>query len=188
MSIISCDLMGLLVFISANWINPLRRVRQFCNFLKNFDFIIRGIKIMGCWLHNLDCHIGTILEVFSKPDCWKMTPPKFLNQNISIDQNFSNVAGMVAPNFIVFNALILAMVLVIKLSNPIPQIGGLITNFLILWLKLFRSFVIRVTIALKVDIFLCFICMMMGLPSAKYFFCTYIYIWINLNTRYKMFK
>ena len=51
-----------------------------------------------------------------------MSPSKFLDKNISIDEDFTNMAGMIPTNFIVLNALILTMVLFVEFLDPFTKV------------------------------------------------------------------
>lgn len=50
-----------------------------------------------------------------------MSPTKFLYQDIPVDENLANMTGMIAANFIVFNALILTMILLVEVENELLE-------------------------------------------------------------------
>lgn len=107
------------IFVLADRLNPFRRVRKLGDFLQNLNFVIGGVEIVRCWLHNLNSNISPVFKILGQPNSGEVTPSEFLNQDVPVDQYLSNVAGMVAANFIVLNAFIFTMILLIKLPNPI---------------------------------------------------------------------
>ena len=54
-----------------------------------------------------------------------MSPAEFLNQDIPVDEDLSDMAGVIAANFIVLDAFVFAMILLVELPNPISQVLGL---------------------------------------------------------------
>lgn len=53
-----------------------------------------------------------------------MPPTKFLDQHISIDQDLANMAWMIPSDLVILNPFVLAVILVIKLLDPIFEIFG----------------------------------------------------------------
>jgi hypothetical protein len=51
---------------------------------------------MFCAFHYLYCNISRIFKVFSQPYSGEMPPSKFLDDNIAIEEDFSNMTGMIA--------------------------------------------------------------------------------------------
>ena len=89
--------------------------------LQDFNLVIGSFQIVGRAFHDFDSDIVLKFEIFRQPDGWKVSPAEFLNKNISIRQHFSHMAGMVATDFVVFDALILTMVFVVELHDEIIQ-------------------------------------------------------------------
>lgn len=46
--------------------------------------------------HDLDCDIGGVFEIFGEPDGGEMPPPEFLDNDIAVEEDFSDVAGVIA--------------------------------------------------------------------------------------------
>jgi hypothetical protein len=69
---------------------------------------------MGRALHDFYSNVVSVLEVFGKPDCRKVAPAQFLHQDISVNEDLANMAGVISADFVVFNAFVLAMVFLIK--------------------------------------------------------------------------
>ena len=69
---------------------------------------------MLCAFLHLDSHITTILKILGKPHRRKVAPTKFLNDNVSLEENLANMDRMVASDFVVWHALIFTWVLVIE--------------------------------------------------------------------------
>lgn len=87
--------------------------------------------------HNLYSNICAIFKIFCQPNSRKVTPTQFLNQYISIYQNLANMAGMISSNFIILNALIFTMILIIKFFYPLSKILRLLALLLIIeWYNL----------------------------------------------------
>ena len=64
-------------------------------------------------LHDFYRHVIAVLEVFGQPHCREVTPAKLLHKHVTVGEHFSDVAGVVASNFVIFNPLIFAVILVI---------------------------------------------------------------------------
>ena len=71
---------------------------------------------MLCTLLHLYCHIAVVLEVLGQPDSREVAPTELLNDDVAIEQDFSDVDRMVATYLIIRHALILARILVIEKS------------------------------------------------------------------------
>ena len=52
-----------------------------------------------------------------------------MDEDVSVDENFTNMARMIASDFVIFDSLILAVVFVVEFADPIPQILGLFVAF-----------------------------------------------------------
>ena len=95
-------------------LNPLGVICFIGDFLENFNLIIGGLKIMGRTFHDFNSNVVPVLEIFSEPNCRKVAPAQFLHQDVSVDEDLANMAGVVAADFVVFNALVLTVVFLIK--------------------------------------------------------------------------
>jgi len=75
-----------------------------------------------------------------------------LDQDISVDQYFSNMAWMIATNFIVFNTFIFAVVLFIQMSNKLFECIVLLFFILIITLDsdFFNLFIFMLDIRIRV--------------------------------------
>ncbi len=138
MSIISMNLFRLFIFIFADWFHPFRGSRQLSDFLQYLNLVIRSIQIMRSWFHNFNCDISSIFEIFSEPNCGEMAPSKFLNQDIPVDKNLSNMARMIATNFIILNTLILTMIFLVEFFNPVFQVSWLSMLVLLIIMAIFE--------------------------------------------------
>jgi len=78
--------------------------------IQNFDFIISGFKIILAGFLNFQSDVSVVLVVFWKPHGWKMSPTKFLDDNVSVQKHFSNMNGVIASNFVIRHSFILAWV------------------------------------------------------------------------------
>lgn len=75
---------------------------------------------MGGRFHHFNSNIGAKFKILGEPDSREVSPTKFLDENIPVDENFANVARMIPPDLIILNPLILTMILIIQISNPLP--------------------------------------------------------------------
>ena len=176
MSVISGDLFSLFVLIFADWLDPFGGICQLRNFLQNFNLVIRSIKIMRGWFHDFYCHIGAEFEIFCKPNCREVSPAELLNEHVSINEDLSNMARVVASNFIILDPFILAVIFIIEFPHPLSQVCGL----LIFAIKVnLLDIVILAFVTLKVLKFFVFIVDVLdiigvwievGVPSANFFF------------------
>ena len=83
-----------------------------CNHVQDFDFVIGRLCIMRCTFLDFHGDVGVVHRVFSKPDCREMAPSKFLNGDIAIDHNFTDMHRMVAANLVVSYSFVLTLVTV----------------------------------------------------------------------------
>lgn len=67
-----------------------------------------------------------------------MAPTKFLNQDIPVDKNLSNMARMIATNFIILNTLILTMIFLVEFFNPVFQVSWLSMLVLLIIMAIFE--------------------------------------------------
>lgn len=79
-----------------------------------------------------------------------MAPSKFLDENVPIDEHFSDMTGMVSPNFIILDPLVFTVVLIIEFTDPVFEIGGFLIGLNLLSVVV----VFVVVIALKFMIIL----------------------------------
>jgi hypothetical protein len=94
-------------------LNPLGIIGLIGNLLEYLHLIITSLKIMRTTLHNLDGDIIAILKVLSQPNGRKVSPPKFLHQYIPITKYFTHMTRMITTNFVVLDALVLGVVLLV---------------------------------------------------------------------------
>lgn len=104
-------------FVLTKRLNPFRIICFICHFLQNFNLIIRCLKVMWRTFHDLNSNIISVFEILRKPDSGEMTPAEFLHQDISVDEDFSDMAGMIASNFIVFDAFVLTVILFVEMED-----------------------------------------------------------------------
>ena len=50
-----------------------------------------------------------------------MTPAQFLDQDVTVDKDLAHVAGVVAADLVVLNALVLAVVLLVEVGYQLLQ-------------------------------------------------------------------
>ena len=67
-----------------------------------------------------------------------MAPTKFLNQDIPVDKNLSNMTRMIATNFIILNTLILTMIFLVEFFNPVFQVSWLSMLVLLIIMAIFE--------------------------------------------------
>lgn len=60
--------------------------------------------------------IGVELEIFGEPDGGKVTPAQFLDNYVSVKQNFAYMNGVVSPDLVVRHAFVLTRVLIVKIG------------------------------------------------------------------------
>lgn len=107
MSVISC-------FACPAWI-----LMMFLDLLKDFDLIKSCFHVMRTTLLNFDGNISIVLEVFAEPDCREMSPTKFLDHNVSANENLTDVDWMVPTDLIVFYTLVLGVVVLVELNQEL---------------------------------------------------------------------
>jgi len=75
-----------------------------------------------------------------------------LDQDVSVDQYLTNMAWMIAANFIVFNTFIFAVVLFIQMSNKLFECIVLLFFILIITLDsdFFNLFIFMLDIRIRV--------------------------------------
>jgi hypothetical protein len=72
---------------------------------------------MGRTLHYLHRSIIPVFKILCEPYSRKMPPTQLLNQHVSINEHFSNMARMISANLVVLNAFVFAVVFIIKFLN-----------------------------------------------------------------------
>lgn len=80
--------------------------------IKNFDLIICRLLVVGGTLLHLQSNVGVILSVPGKPNCRKVAPAEFLDNDVPVDHDFTDMHGVVAANLVVRDSLVLAHVAV----------------------------------------------------------------------------
>jgi|Laugresu1bdmlbdd_1035124.scaffolds.fasta_scaffold10376_1 hypothetical protein len=76
--------------------------------IENFNLIIGSFEIMLSALLHFHCYIAIVLEVLSQPDCGEMAPAELLNDNVSVDEDFTHMHRMISTDLVVGHPLILA--------------------------------------------------------------------------------
>lgn len=94
--------------------------------LQNLNFIKCSLHVLGGTLLNFYGNISVKFKIFAKPNSWEVTPSELLYHNISIDKNLPYVNRMVTTNFIVLNAFVFRVVLLIQLIQKILHAGFLL--------------------------------------------------------------
>lgn len=46
--------------------------------------VVAGFEVVFGAFHDLDCHVGGVLEIFREPDCGEMAPAQFLDEDVSV--------------------------------------------------------------------------------------------------------
>lgn len=109
--------------IIPNRLFPIFCAPIFGNLIKDIDFVISSFNVVLSTLLNFQSNVAVVFKIFSQPDRWKMAPAKFLNYNVSIEQNFTNMNWMVSSNLIVRHTFILTRILIFikTFTEHIPQ-------------------------------------------------------------------
>jgi len=58
--------------------------------------IVAGLEVVLGAFHDLDCHVGRVLEILGEPDGREMAPAQFLDEDVPVGENFAHVAGVVS--------------------------------------------------------------------------------------------
>lgn len=118
-----------LVFVQR--LDPLWIVSITGHLLKNLNlsvlprkyFVVGGLQVVRRALHNLHCHVVTVLKVFGQPHRREMTPTQLLHQHVAVHQDLPNMAGVVTEyaislpaDVVVLNPFVFAVVLIIQLG------------------------------------------------------------------------
>ena len=92
---------------------PSRLLVMHLDFLKDLDFIKCCLHVV--WRTFLDFYgdICFVFKIFAQPYCREMAPSQLLDNDIPLEENFSNMDRMIATNVIIFNALIFRVMLLI---------------------------------------------------------------------------
>lgn len=113
MSIVSIKLsIGILIALDA--LHPLWILNVLGYLLQNLHFIVGGFDVVRSTLHDLDSDVVVVLEVASEPDSRKVSPTQFLNEDIPVQEDFADEAGMIASHLVVLDAFVLTVVLFIQ--------------------------------------------------------------------------
>lgn len=110
-----------LVFLQT--FDPFWVFNIFGNFLQDFNFIEGRFQVVRRAFLNFYGYICIIFKILSNPDRGEMSPPYLLDHNISFQKNFSHMNRVISSNFIILDALVLTMMLLIQLSEIGDQIG-----------------------------------------------------------------
>lgn len=86
----------LIGLIFLQWFDPFWVKSIFSNFLKDLNFVVGSFEIMWGTFHYFYSHISGIFEVLSEPYGREVSPPKFLNQYISIHEHLPDVTRMIS--------------------------------------------------------------------------------------------
>ena len=60
--------------------------------------VVRSLQVVRGAFHDLDCSVVSVFEVLGQPDCRKMSPAQFLDEHVTVDQNLSDMAGVVTTS------------------------------------------------------------------------------------------
>lgn len=96
--------------------------------------------MLGTFL-NLDCNIRIVFEIFCKPNCAEMSPTKFLDNHISVNQYLTYMDRMITTYLVIRHAFIFTWVLIIKkrIINHMTQRSKIkMSVILLLWAILVR--------------------------------------------------
>lgn len=74
--------------------------------VKNIYLVIGSLNVVLRTLLHFECHIAVVSQIFCQPNSRKMTPTEFLNNNISVKQNFSNMDWVIAANLVVRHSFV----------------------------------------------------------------------------------
>lgn len=80
--------------------------------VKNVDLVIGRFNVVLRTLLDLECYIAVVAEIFGQPHGRKMTPSEFLNDYISVEQNFSNMDWVVAADLVVWHSFVFTGILI----------------------------------------------------------------------------
>ena len=91
--------------------------------VKNIYLVISSLNVVLRTLLHFECHIAVVSQIFCQPNSRKMTPTEFLNNNISVKQNFSNMDWVVAADLVVRHSFVFTgiFILVKALAKFVPQ-------------------------------------------------------------------
>lgn len=91
--------------------------------VENIYLVIGGFNVVLRTLLHFKCYIAVVSKIFCQPNSRKMTPTEFLNNNISVKQNLSNMDWVIAANFIIWHAFVFTgiFILIEALAKLISQ-------------------------------------------------------------------
>lgn len=72
-------------------------------------------------LHDLHCRVIPVFEIFRKPHCREVTPPQFLDQHVTVYEHLADVARVVASDFVVLDALVFTVILLVKFGDQFVE-------------------------------------------------------------------
>lgn len=116
MTVISVEC-GFVRFVFFKRLDPFRVICFLSYFLENLDLIVWGFKVMWWTFHDFNRNVISVLEVFCEPDSREMSPTEFLDKNVSVNKNFTDMARMIAANLIILNTFIFAMIFFIEVED-----------------------------------------------------------------------
>ena len=103
---------------------PLSRFPVSGYLIKDFNFIIGGLKIMLSALLHLHGNVAIVLKIFGQPDCREMAPTKFLDDHIPVKKDLTNMDRVVATDLIIRHAFVLTGVLILEEALPYLVLKG----------------------------------------------------------------
>ena len=118
---------GIVHLVGIHRLNPVGFMGVLRNNVQYFDFIIGRLSIVRCAFLDFHGHVGVVHRVTSKPDCREMAPSEFLNGDIAIDHDFTDMHRMVASNLVVSYSFVLTLVTVcvqLSLANIVLKCSG----------------------------------------------------------------
>ena len=104
---------------------PLLAVRDLLDLLQDLHLIKSCLHVVGRTLLHLHGDKGAVLEVLAQPDCREMAPSQFLDDHVSIDQHFPNVHRMVAADYVILNAFILRIIVLVQFPQKVFELAAL---------------------------------------------------------------
>lgn len=105
-TVVTCNMVQL-ILISLVVIVLLERVEPFFfhpvagHLVEDFDLVECSVEVMRCRSLDLKRDIRVVHDVLGEPNSREMAPAKLLNDKVTIDQDFADMHGVVATDFIV---------------------------------------------------------------------------------------
>ena len=82
--------------------------------IKDLNLIVGGLLIVTSTFLNFKRYISIKSSITGKPNCAKVTPAKFLQNYIPVDQDFADMDRVVPSNFVICDSFILTLIRVCK--------------------------------------------------------------------------